>query len=172
MDTTAGDLSLFDKITDRGISGLLATHVDDTLGARAPQFVKEVERIQLTFDSKPRMWNTVLFAGIYIARTKTGFRMHQAPYARKLQLLPLGADFDLFRAREHELACLTHTRPDRLAPVTILSQVTATTHNTTHTHARSTAPSSRLIITWSEDSPKTSSISALYVWLCTLIRPL
>lgn len=59
--------------------------------------------------------------------------MQQAPYARKLQLIPLDADFELFRARRYELSWLIHTIPDLLSPLEILAQVTAKTHTPTHT---------------------------------------
>lgn len=51
--------------------------------------------------------------------------MHQSRYVEQVEHLPPSAIFDQFRSLRHKLAWLGHTRPDLLAPVNILSQVTA-----------------------------------------------
>lgn len=108
------------------LNGILATHVDDTLGAGIPSFVTDAELIQLTFDRKSRSLHTVLFAGINIQHTADVFRMHQAPYARHLSLLSPNSSFNYFRAGPHQLAWLTHTRSDLLSSVAIVAHIFTT----------------------------------------------
>lgn len=50
--------------------------------------------------------------------------MQQTEYAHKIQLLNKGCTYEEFRSKRHELAWITHTRPDVAYEAVILAQVT------------------------------------------------
>lgn len=133
MEATASDLVLFFRIIQSKLSGVTATHVDDTLSAGDRAF-EEASRITgKVFDAKPRQYNNLTFAGATIYTREDGSRlMHQADYANKLSLLEKGCTFTQFRSRRHELAWLTHTRPYIASEAAILAQVTAKLFKPTH----------------------------------------
>ena len=58
--------------------------------------------------------------------------MHQASYVERLAHLDDDCSFETFRSRRHELAWVTHTRPDICATVAIMSQVTSDTFERKH----------------------------------------
>lgn len=126
MQTAANDLALFSKIIQSKLSGLTATHVDDTLSAGDASFEKLSQLTGKVFDAKPRQYENLTFAGVTVETMEDGSRlMHQADYGNKISLLEKGCTFEEFKSRRHELAWLTHTRPDVAAEAAILAQVTA-----------------------------------------------
>lgn len=58
--------------------------------------------------------------------------MHQRNYARKINALQKFSDLESFRSFRHRLALLRHTRPDIMAPVNMLLQVTSKTFTAKH----------------------------------------
>ena len=134
MTVAAGDLSFFYKRINDKIHGLLATHVDDVLAAGTPSFNSDItSKIHRRFDAKPHEHGALTFAGVTIETDEEGcYVMHQKLYAEKLKRLEKGSSFELFRSRRHELAWITHTRPDVQADAAILAQVTSPTFRPEH----------------------------------------
>ena len=65
--------SIYDKII-----GLLGVYVDDTLAEGNKEFEKETDKIPAEFDSKPREFPPILFAGMNIERNSTGgYKLYQ-----------------------------------------------------------------------------------------------
>lgn len=58
--------------------------------------------------------------------------MHQAQYDAKIETVEKGCTFERFRSRRHELAWITHTRPDVAAEAAMLAQVTAESFSPSH----------------------------------------
>lgn len=73
MFPSTGDFSPIYKSTPTGLSGVLATHVDDTLGVGTRNFLTEYQIIERTFNYKPRSWNNALIGGLHIQYTYYGF---------------------------------------------------------------------------------------------------
>lgn len=133
MRPSACDLSLFFKQLNGSLQGLVATHVDDTLSAGNSGFEKYTQITAKRFDAKPREYENLTFAVVTIETNADGSRkMHQAQYANKLQVLHKECKYEEFRSRRHELAWITHTRPDVAAEAAILAQVTANSFNQNH----------------------------------------
>lgn len=104
MTTTASDLSLHFKRVQSTLHGLIATHVDDTLGVGRKSFQRETTETARRFDAKPREIGSFVFAGVVIETNDDGNRaMHQQPYAERLNLVDKDCSFDMFRSRRHEL---------------------------------------------------------------------
>lgn len=111
----------------------MATHVDETLAAGCSTFEQETRKTAKQFDAKPREFQNLTFAGVSIETNSDGSRlMHQAQYADKIELLKKDCSFETFRSRRHELAWITHTRPDVTAEAAMLSQITPELFNHTH----------------------------------------
>lgn len=133
MHSTACDLSLFFKQLSGTLHGIVATHVDDTLSAGDKKFEQDTRITARRFDAKPREYETLNFAGVSIETQQNGSRlMHQAQYAAKIELLDKNCDYEIFRSRRHELAWITHTRPDVAAEAAILAQVTIESFSPNH----------------------------------------
>lgn len=110
------------------MDGLLAVYVDDTLAAGTSSFEKLTDKIPQEFESKPKEHPPLLFAGININKLEDGYFLEQADYISKIDLLKPDTEFDEFRTTRHKLAWVSHTRPEILAGVNILSQVTNETY--------------------------------------------
>ena len=130
---TDADPSFYFKSIDDKIIGLLGVYVDDTLAAGNKEFEKETDKIPAEFESKPREFPPILFAGMNIERNSTGgYKLHQKPYLDKIDPLKKDDTYEEFRSTRHKLAWITHTRPEILAGVNILSQVTKDTYAKEH----------------------------------------
>lgn len=133
MNSTACDLSLFFKHIKGALHGIVATHVDDTLSSGDKIFEKESQVTGQRADSKPRQYDTLNLSGVSIETLRHGSRlMHQSQYAAKIELLHKNCGYEKFRSRPHELAWITHTRPDVLVEAVILAQVTAESFSPCH----------------------------------------
>lgn len=133
MYSTACDLSLFFKHVQGSLQGLLATHVDDTLSAGNKAFEESTQVTSQRFDAKPREYENLTFAGVTIKTNPDGSRMmHQAQYAKKIETVEKKCTFERFRSRRHELAWITHTRPDIAAEAAMLAQVTRVSFSPNH----------------------------------------
>lgn len=124
MRPTAGDLALYTKTVHDGLACLLGTYVDDTIATGPASFDEDSRLTERKFESKRREYDNVKFAGIEVQKWKEGYHMHQTAYAAKLRELDPQAGFNAFRSLRHQLAWLTHTRPDICSHANILSQVT------------------------------------------------
>lgn len=103
MTTTARDLSFYFKRVQDGLKGLMATHVDEKLGATNEAFEKETLKTALRFGAKARQINNFTFAVVVISTNPGGTRaINQGPYAEKLEMLDSDCAFDVFRSRRHE----------------------------------------------------------------------
>lgn len=103
---------------------MTGAYVDDTIGTGDKAFEKESEATGDRFQSKPREVGNFQFAGIQIEEINGGYLMHQQRYAQRIPPLPKHCTFNEFRSKRHELAWLTHTRPDISAAVNLAAQVT------------------------------------------------
>ena len=97
------------------------------------QFVTLTKKVGQHFDSKPRKTPPFKFAGISILRPDLDtIVMQQQRYIATLEHLPPDAPFTAFRTMRHKLAWVSNCRPNVLAAVNILSQVTADTYKPSH----------------------------------------
>lgn len=76
------------------------------------------------FKAKEREFNSFTFAGINIKKEGKNYILNQESFANNIQSLSTDCAFSTFRERRHELAWLTHTRPDLCAAVGFLPQIT------------------------------------------------
>lgn len=114
MTPTTGDLTLFFKFIEGKLRGFTGAYVDDTIGTGDTTFERESEATDKRFQ----------FAGIQIEEQGTGYLMHQERFSLKITTLSKQCTFSNFRSKRHELAWLTHTRPDLSAAVNLAAQVT------------------------------------------------
>lgn len=133
MRPTASDLALYTKSVRDGLACLVGTYVDDTIATGPIEFDGESRLTERRFESRNREYDNVRFAGVEIRREGHGYLMHQDKYAQKLEEISSQDGFHAFRSLRHQLAWLTHTRPDLCAHANILSQVTMASYNATHT---------------------------------------
>lgn len=113
--------------------GMIAIYVDDCVYGGNKAFSEKSKLVRSHFDTKRRQYPPFKFAGIHIERpTAYAFEMHQLTYIQKLTTLHPTADFKSFRTLRHQLAWTANSRPDILAGVNILSQVTETQFKESH----------------------------------------
>ena len=129
LEPTDGDQSFLYKTEPENddLQGTMAVYVDDTLASGNPAFLQLTDKISETFESKPREYPPLMFAGININEEGEGFFLEQTQYAKDINQLPKTTTFDEFRTMRHKLAWLTNTKPEILAGVNILSQTTKET---------------------------------------------
>lgn len=124
MTTCTGDLYLFFKVVDGKLRGMTGAYVDDTIGTGDRVFEEESEMTGERFQSKASEMDRFQFAGIQIEQFEGGYLMHQERIARKISMLSRQFTYREFRSKRHELAWLTHTRPDIAVAVNLAAQVT------------------------------------------------
>ena len=128
LEQTDGDMSCYYKREEEEeLQGLLGVYVDDTLAAGSEKFKKLTDNIEKHFESKPREYLPFQFAGINIKKKENGFIMEQQHYVSTISKLEKSSTFETFRTTRHRLAWISHTRPEILAGVNILAQVTKDT---------------------------------------------
>lgn len=134
MTLTTGDLSLFFRVVEGKLRGMTGAYVDDIIGTGDAAFEKESEVTGERFQSKARETGNFQFAGIQIEK-EGGYLMHQERFALKIKPLSKQCTFPEFRSKRHELAWLTHTRPDIAAAVNFAAQVTESKFERKHVNA-------------------------------------
>ena len=117
----------YKQTEDEELQGLLGVYVDDTLAAGTEKFKKLTDNIEKHFESKPRDYLPFQFAGINIKKKENGYIMEQEHYVPTITKLEKTSTFETFRTTRHRLAWISHTRPEILAGVNILAQVTKDT---------------------------------------------
>lgn len=122
--STTGDIYFFYHTIGDVLQGLLAVYVHDSLGAGTPEFLKLTDKISEKFKSKPRESSPFQFAGILFNENSSGYFMEQGVYSKTIEKLPSDCDCKLFHTTTHRLVWIKQTRPEILAGVNILSQVT------------------------------------------------
>lgn len=127
LQSTATDLSFFYHTPEDSLQGLMGVYVDDSLSAGTDEFLTLTDKIAEEFESKPRESPPFQFAGVQIDNDPQGYVLEQHKYTEQIDKLKLDCSFEEFRTTRHRLACITQTRPEILAEVNILSQVTAET---------------------------------------------
>lgn len=75
-------------------------------------------------EMKPRVFNIIRFARIYIEKTENGFKLHQKKYLERLKELEQDAIYQDFRSARSKKSSITHTRPDVSTGTNKLQQVT------------------------------------------------
>lgn len=154
MVPTTGYVSLFAKLIRDKIDEVTGSYVDDTLSAGTRELEVESRTTERKFKSSARIFDDVIFVGIQIEKNRCGYRMHQARYITKMENIPRSADFEIFRSMCHKLAWLGHTRPDLMAPVNLLSQISEKVFKADHIRLinqvvdRSHAGDERGLIEW------------------------
>lgn len=137
MSQTTGDLSLLFKSVEGKLRSMTGAYADDTIGTGDAEFERESEATGKRFQSKAREAGNSQFAGIQIEEQSTGCLMHQERFALKIISLTKQCAFPDFRSKRHELAWLTHTRPDISAAVNLAAQVTEAKFEREHVKALS-----------------------------------
>lgn len=132
MESTVSDKSLFFKLVQKKLQGLMGTYVDDSLLAGDDEFLKLSEKTIEKFESKEREFDNIRFAGVYIETLENGFRLHQKSYIERLQLLNSNASFEDLRRARAKLSWLIHTRPEVCVAASMLAQVTSSTFDNRH----------------------------------------
>lgn len=107
--------------------GAVAVYVYNTLATGNDDFKNLTEKIPMPFESNPKEFRPFIFSGININKIETFYFAEREHYAKSLEPLKNNACFNDFRALRHKLSWLTHTRPELLAAVNILSQITEET---------------------------------------------
>lgn len=88
-------------------------------------FLKLTDNIAETFESKHQEYPPFVFSGINISVKDSGSFPEQTQYASDIDLPPKGCYFESFRTMRHKLACVINKKPEILAEVNILSQISA-----------------------------------------------
>lgn len=133
MTQATGDLSLWFKSVEQALNGMIAVYVGDQLSAGTPAFEEETKITERQFQSRPRKYDHISFAGVEISQRPDGsVLMHQRPHADRIQHLPKSCTFAEFRSGRQELAWIGHTRPDVAAVANMASQITTATFTPNH----------------------------------------
>lgn len=96
-----------------------------TLYSGTAGFQREIRRTEAKFESRPRKFDQMTFAGIEIIKSLEGYCLTQEIYARRMDNLECRSDYEDLISLSHKLDCLGHSRTDIIAPVNILSQISA-----------------------------------------------
>ena len=124
MEHAVSDLSLFTKHVKGRLKGLAGTYVDDSILAGTTGFMQTTSKTAKRFDSKKKVLDNFVFAGIEVSTTEGMFQVHQRKQIEKLDLLPLDATHREFKSKLMSMGWITHTRPDISCKVAQLAQVT------------------------------------------------
>lgn len=135
MKPLDGDLSLFVKHVDSKLVGLTGTYVDDSLWGGNEDFMAFSDKSLKKFESREKEVDNTTFAGVRVKTTNDEFELTQEHYTKKLKILLLDCSFSDFRSLRHQLAWLTHTRPEIYCSVNMAAQVTEQKFTTDHIKA-------------------------------------
>lgn len=80
--------------------------MDDKIGLEITEFEEQSKVTERTFESKPRKFDSFIFAGISIEKRQTDYFLHQTNDAFNLKQLTSDCTFEEFRARRYELEWL------------------------------------------------------------------
>lgn len=125
---TPGDLSFFYHNIRDEIQGLLAVYVDDKLAAEVQDFMKLTNKIPEKFETKPREFPPLIFAGVMSNPDPGRYILEQNAHSNQIEKLPEDCDFDILRTTSHRLIRITQTRPEILEGLNILSQINEETY--------------------------------------------
>lgn len=98
--------------------------MDDGLHAGDAGFLQDCDKTQQKFKSRARELENFTFAGIQVATTPEGIRLHEEKYARTIKPLSVECTFREFRSCRQKLQWLVHTRPEIACAVNKATQVT------------------------------------------------
>lgn len=135
MDPTDGDLSLFFKHVESKLIGMTGTYVDDSLHCGTTDFMQLCDKSLDKFESREREMDNTTFAGVKVKTVENGFELSQEQYVKKIKVLSTDCSFKEFRSLRHQLAWLTHTRPEICCTVNMAAQVTETKFSSDHIKA-------------------------------------
>lgn len=76
---------------------MLTVYVYDTKAGEIEAFMKLTNKISEEFNSKPKSFPLLLFAGVMINPHPLGYVLEQNKYSDKIDKLPSDCDFNLFR---------------------------------------------------------------------------
>jgi hypothetical protein len=110
----------FFKLINGKLARLAGNYVDDTIACGNEEFRELSELTAKRFQSSPRKYPNLSFAGIDIDNSEDNYYLSQKSLVRKLKKLNLDCTFRSARAR---LACILHTRPDVCVDVCMAAQV-------------------------------------------------
>lgn len=132
MATSAANMSLFFKNVSGQLKGLMATYVDDAVCTGDADFSKLTEKTSQMFETKPRSFDNLRFAGVYIDTCTDGSLIHQKAYIERIKPLPPESGFDVLRSARAQISWLIHTRPDICCAINKLAQVTQDSFDASH----------------------------------------
>jgi len=129
MTCGISDLSLFFKIIDGKLQGIIGRYVDDTISAGNNFFEEESKKTEEEFESKPREHDNFKFAGMEISTVSNidGYKISQPKFSERVSVLPSNCSYAAFRSKRQKLSWSVHTRPDIACAVNMACQVTEST---------------------------------------------
>ncbi len=139
MKPVASEISLFFRRARRQVTGILASHVDDTLVCGDNSFSEITKKTREKFEVKSREYDKMRFSGVYIDKIHDGYEIHQWAYIDRLKKLLRDAAFTRLRRSRAQLSWLVHSRPDICVTASKLAQVTEKTFERKHVNRFNTA---------------------------------
>lgn len=79
MMPPTGDLACFIKLINENLSCMIETYVYNTIATDNTNFEKESRLTERTFDSKSRIYDSFIFAGIQIKIVGNNFLLNRPP---------------------------------------------------------------------------------------------
>lgn len=125
MIPTTGYLFQFTPESGERLAVVTGTYFDDTLYAGTEYFERERKLSEAKLESNTRSYDHMTFSGIEINKSPDGYFMCQDRYARRMAKNVPDSDYEAFGSLRHKMAWLGHSRPELIAPVNILSHITA-----------------------------------------------
>lgn len=118
---------------DGNLCGVAENYIYDNMNAGDEHFQVESKLTLITFESKPRTYNSFSFFGTQVAMTQTGmFVLQQAHYIPALHEMPNDADIYTFRRVRALLAWVLHSHPEYTCVVNKAAHLTEKTWSKKH----------------------------------------
>lgn len=99
-------------------------YVDHGIHAGDTEFVKECDKTQARFKSKPGYFDNFKFTGMLFNTTEDCITLQLLEYTKRIQQLPQNVAFRKYRSYRQKLQWLAHTRPHIACAVKKSTQVT------------------------------------------------
>ena len=125
MPSLRSDPALYTLITNGVLKGFSDGYVDELIRPRDKDFKEVSKKTNARFEMAEDQKLPCSFTGFFLGRGKDGdVIQNQHESLKKLEKLPLTANFSEFQCMRMRLAWLANTRPDCLFEIAQLAQVT------------------------------------------------